>query len=173
MKKQDTPFWALVVSLVFGVALHWACVVEAHHNFAVWYSSGAGEQPVVSGLRKAGVTMGGKYESQQKYNRKTYVRFPLDLSRMSLPPSAPHVNRMKPHLPPKSKNLLPTILIRTKPGSNSPASLFIIIPQIFRKNVRFFSTLFAHQESIIPYLAIVKSSMAASFRSYTRVRSIW
>ena len=23
MKKQDTPFWALVVSLVFGVALHW------------------------------------------------------------------------------------------------------------------------------------------------------
>ena len=23
--------------------------------------------------------MGGKYESQQKYNRKTYVRFPLDL----------------------------------------------------------------------------------------------
>lgn len=23
MKKQDTPFWALAVSLVFGVALHW------------------------------------------------------------------------------------------------------------------------------------------------------
>lgn len=23
--------------------------------------------------------MAGKYESQQKYNRKTYVRFPLDL----------------------------------------------------------------------------------------------
>ena len=23
MKKQDTPFWALAVSLVFGAALHW------------------------------------------------------------------------------------------------------------------------------------------------------
>lgn len=23
MKKQDIPFWALVVSLTFGVALHW------------------------------------------------------------------------------------------------------------------------------------------------------
>ena len=56
-----------------------AYVVEAHHGFAVRYSSGAGEQPVVAGLWKAGVTMGGKYESQQKYNRKTYVRFPLDL----------------------------------------------------------------------------------------------
>lgn len=33
----------------------------------------------MAGLWKAGVTVGGKYESQQKYNRKTYVRFPLDL----------------------------------------------------------------------------------------------
>nr|DAQ74964.1 MAG TPA: hypothetical protein [Caudoviricetes sp.] len=39
-------------------------------------------------------------------------------------------------------------MIRTKPGSNSPASLFIIIPQIFKKNLLFFSTLF--QESTTP-----------------------
>lgn len=23
MRKENTPFWALVVSLVFGIALHW------------------------------------------------------------------------------------------------------------------------------------------------------
>lgn len=23
MNKQDTPFWGLIVSLVFGISLHW------------------------------------------------------------------------------------------------------------------------------------------------------
>ena len=31
MKKQDTPFWALVVS-GFGVALHWPAWLT-HHKF--------------------------------------------------------------------------------------------------------------------------------------------
>lgn len=79
MKKNDTAFWALAVSFVFAPPWHWPVWLKLITVLLSGTVLVQVSNRLFSGFWKAGVTMGGKYESQQKYNRKTYVRFPLDL----------------------------------------------------------------------------------------------